>query len=93
MTASTGVAPAVPTTCKRLVANKTGNSFREAAVVKEVPVPQPAPGEVRKAACLHNSRLSRHCTRLLRAGTAEQRYSRAGAGRWYVCHKRDLKRD
>jgi hypothetical protein len=47
MTASAGVVPAVPTTCKRLVATKTGESFREAAVVKEVPVPQPAAGEVR----------------------------------------------
>lgn len=37
---------ALPTTCRRLVAKRTAKSFREAAEVEEVDLPQPGANEV-----------------------------------------------
>ena len=38
-------ADAPPETCKQLWAERTGESFRDVAQVREIPVPQPGPGE------------------------------------------------
>lgn len=41
------MAPRLPPTYKRLVAKRTGKSFRDVAEVEETPLPQPGPNEVR----------------------------------------------
>jgi hypothetical protein len=43
----------LPATYKRLVAKRTGRSFREVAEVEEVPLPQPGDNEVGCLAELH----------------------------------------